>query len=253
MTLRFKKFVAIALGFFTCACFHVLADDNWISLFNGKDLSGWTQKTGTAKYFVEDGCIVGETVVPGKSTNSFLCTMESYDNFELELDFKADPRINSGVQFRGEYASEPRNVEWQGKTINVPRGYVFGYQAEIDPDVPRKRMWTAGIYDERRRSWMFPSDGEKGEQGKAFSAQGMKIFKPNDWNHLRIVAAGDQIRTYLNDVPCASIEDSMTTNGFIGLQVHASNDASHNGAQVRFKNIRLKKNPAAPSKLRLVN
>src|SRR5215471_17515255 len=240
MIARSTILAALSLGFVTLTS-TAFSEDGWIDLFNGKDLSGWTQKSGNAKYFVEGGCIVGETVVPGKGTNSFLCTTESYDNYVLELDFKVDPRMNSGVQFRSEYASEPRKVEWHGKTINIPQGYVYGYQVEIDPDVPRKRMWTAGIYDERRRLWLFPADGEKGEQGKAFSAQGMKIFKPNDWNHLQLDATGPKIRTYLNGVLCATLEDGMTPSGFIGLQVHASNDASHNGAQVRFKNVRLKK------------
>src|SRR6185369_8623222 len=122
MIARSKVLTAIALAFFTCACSNVRAGENWIDLFNGKDLSGWAQKTGSAKYFVEDGCIVGETVVPGNSTNSFLCTTENYDNFVLELDFKVDPRMNSGVQFRSEFASETRKVEWKGKTITVPQG-----------------------------------------------------------------------------------------------------------------------------------
>ena len=83
----------------------------WISLFNGHDLSGWTQKGGQAKYSVADGCIVGETV-PG-TPNSFLCTEKAYDNFILELDFKVDPRLNSGVQIRSECFDQPTQVEWQ--------------------------------------------------------------------------------------------------------------------------------------------
>ncbi len=244
MIARLNTLAALSLSFVT---FTSLADDSspWTELFNGKDLSGWTQKTGNGKYFVEHGCIVGETVVPGHGTNSFLCTTQTYDNFILELDFKVDQLMNSGVQIRSEYAADPRTVEWHGKTIQIPRGYVYGYQVEIDPDVPRKRMWTGGIYDERRRLWMFPADGEKGPQGRAFSAQGMKIFNANDWNHLRVVADGPAIRTYLNGVLCATLDDNMTPTGFIGLQVHASDDPSHNGAQVRFKNIRLQKVSAA--------
>src|SRR4051794_31696658 len=78
----------------------LFADDVWVELFNGKDLTGWTQKGGKAKFFVQDGCIVGETVT--NTPNSFLCTEKDYDNFILELDFKVDPRLNSGVQFRSQ-------------------------------------------------------------------------------------------------------------------------------------------------------
>jgi 3-keto-disaccharide hydrolase len=104
--------------------------------------------------------------------------------------------------------------------------------------VARGRMWTAGIYDERRRGWLFP--GELGGTNAQFSAQGRRIYHPNDWNHLRIEARGDSIKTFLNGVLCADIKDSLRLKGLIGLQVHASNNASVNGAQVRFKNIRLK-------------
>ena len=213
------------------------ANAETIDLFNGKDLSGWTQKTGIAKYRVEDGCIVGETLA-GTRTNSFLCTTKDYDNFILDLDFKVDPRLNSGVQFRSQYADQPAKVEWNGKTINVPQGYVYGYQLEIDPDTTRNRMWTGGIYDERRRLWLYP--GQVGGDAKEFTEQGQKTFKPGDWNHLRIEAIGDSIKTYLNGTLRARIDDSLTTKGFIGLQVHqVGDDQAKNGAQVRFKNIKL--------------
>jgi len=208
------------------------AHGEWTNLFNGTDLSGWVQKGGKAKYSVQDKCIVGETVTG--TQNSFLCTKADYDNFVLELDFLVDQRLNSGVQFRSECFDHETQVEWKGKTIKIPADRVHGYQAEIDPDVPRARMWTAGIYDEARRLWLYP--GQLGGETNAFSKQGLQIFKPNDWNHLRIEASGPDITTFLNGNQCAYIKDSLTPKCFIGLQVHAANT---NGLQVRFKNIRL--------------
>src|SRR5215471_4224178 len=147
-------FVGGLLGLWLAACSAIAegAESGWIPLFNGKDLSGWTQKGGKAKYSVEDSCIVGETV-SGRE-NSFLCSEKEYDNFILELDFKDDPRLNSGVQIRSECFDHETQVEWKGKTIRIPANRVHGYQVEIDPDVPRRRMWTAGIYDEARRLWL---------------------------------------------------------------------------------------------------
>ncbi|MEM1070990.1 MAG: family 16 glycoside hydrolase, partial [Planctomycetota bacterium] len=49
---------------------------SWVSLFNGKDLSGWTQRNGTATYRVEEGAIVGKTAEG--SPNSFLCSNADY-------------------------------------------------------------------------------------------------------------------------------------------------------------------------------
>jgi len=211
----------------------------WINLFNGKDLSGWTQKTGNAKYFVEDGCIVGQMHVPGGGTNSFLCTTKDYDNFILELDFKADPRVNTGVQIRSQYADKPVSVDWQGKTINIGAGYVYGYQVEVDTDLKGK-TWTGGIYDERRRrGYIDPDDGVKGPHGLAFTELNRQITDANGWNHLRIEAVGDSMKTYLNGVLRADIHDSLTPKGFIGLQVHNSNEPTSEGAQIRFKNIRM--------------
>jgi hypothetical protein len=161
----------------------LIAKDNWIDLFNGKDLTGWTQKTGNATYSVEDGCIVGTMHTPGGGTNSFLFTTKNYDNFILELDFKADPRVNTGLQIRSAYADKPVSQEWQGKAVQVPEGFVYGYQVEIDTDLKGK-TFTGGIYDEHRRGkYLDPDDGPTGPHGKAFTEWNRKITKPDDWNH----------------------------------------------------------------------
>ena len=120
-----------------------------IELFNGKDLQGWVQRGGKAVYTVEGNEIVGTSVT--NTPNSFLCTEKTYGDFVLEYDFKVDQRLNSGVQIRSECFDNPTEVEWQGKAIKIPAKRVHGYQVEIDPDVPRGRMWSAGIYDESRR------------------------------------------------------------------------------------------------------
>lgn len=235
MRLPWTLLVASALAFVP----HSLsAADQWKELFDGKTLNGWTQHGGKASYRVEDGCIVGRSVL--KTGNSFLCTDKNYGDFILEYDFKVDPRLNSGVQIRSECFDKPTTVEWKGRSIRIPAGRVHGYQVEIDPDVPRKRMWSAGIYDEGRRGWLFPSDGERGEQGRKFSEQGIRIFKPNEWNHVRVEAIGDSIKTWLNGVPAADLKDSMTPKGFIALQVHGiGNDKSKEGAEVRWRNLRI--------------
>jgi hypothetical protein len=170
--------------------------------------------------------------------NTFLCTEKSYRDFVLEYDFKVDPRLNSGVQIRSACFDQPTQVEWKGKTITVPAGRVHGYQVEIDPDPKQDRWWTAGIYDEGRRGWLYP--GQLGGQEKAFTEAGRRLFKQGDWNHVRVEAVGDSIKTWLNGTPCAAIQDSMTPAGFIALQVHTiGNDASKNGAQVRWRNLML--------------
>jgi hypothetical protein len=215
------------------------ADDTWLPLFNGRDLAGWTEHSGKAKYTVEDGVLVGAAV--SGTGNSFLCTTQTFSNFELQLEFKADALLNSGVQIRSECFPDARTLHIDGKDINVAADRVHGYQVEIDMDVARGRMWSAGIYDEARRGWLVPADGEQGAQGKAFSEQGRKVTKPDEWNTLRIVASGPSIKTWLNGVARADINDSLTPRGFIALQVHGiGSNTNRSGMQVRFRNIRLK-------------
>ncbi|HOB33519.1 MAG TPA: DUF1080 domain-containing protein [Verrucomicrobiota bacterium] len=238
---------ALALVMAAAAMLNAAAGE-WTPLFNGKDLNGWIQRGGNAPFAVEDGMIVGRSVPD--TPNSFLCTERSYTNFILEYEFKIDPRLNSGVQIRSLCFDEPTSVEWQGRTIRIPAGRVHGYQIEIDPDVQRGRMWTAGIYDEARRGWLYPSDGESGPQGREFSDLGKRIFKSNDWNHVWVEAIGDTISTWLNGVPCAEIKDSMTPAGFIALQVHGmGNDKTKEAAEVRWRNLRIREVDLAASQM----
>lgn len=225
--------ILIGIAFITGA--RPAASEEWVTLFDGKTLAGWTQRGGTAKYAVEDGAIVG-TTSPG-SPNSFLCTDKNYGNFILELDFKVDEALNSGVQIRSESKPDYQN------------GRVHGYQVEIDPaqnekwakepanlraggeEVPagaEPRRWTGGIYDEARRGWL--NNLTKNEVAR-------KAFKPGQWNHFRIEAQGDRIRTWVNGAPAADLKDSMTPSGFIALQVHST--SSEKPLEVRWRNIRI--------------
>ncbi len=182
----------------------------WENLFDGKSLDKWEQKGGEAKYEIKDNMIVGTTVL--NTPNSFLCTKQKYGNFILELEFLVDDEMNSGVQIRS------NSIE------SYQDGRVHGYQVEIDP---ASRAWTAGIYDEARRGWLY--DLRNNEVAR-------NSFKHNKWNKLHIEAIGNSIRTWLNGTPAANLVDSMTAEGFIGLQVHGSKKA---GTQVKWRNIRI--------------
>ena len=217
----------------------VLAQDGWVNLFNGKNLDGWAEHSGKAKYTVEDGVLIGETV--SGSGNSFMCTTQTFENFEFEAEFKCDALLNSGVQIRSEVFPTATTNIINGKPMKFAADRIHGYQCEIDMDNARGRMWTAGIYDEARRGWLFPADGEKGKQGMAFSEQGRTVSKNGEWNQLRIVANGPSIKTWLNGVPRADITDSLTPRGVIALQVHGvGNDTKKVGLKVSFRNLRLR-------------
>lgn len=190
------------------------SDDGWIDLFDGKSLDGWVQRGGKAEYTIEDGAVVGTTVP--NTPNSFLCTKKEYGDFVLEVEFKVDPAMNSGVQFRSESKPEYEN------------GKVHGYQAEIDPS---DRAWTGGIYGEGKRGWLNDLQGNLAAR---------HAFKQGEWNHFRVVAIGNHLRTFLNGVPAADlVDEEPVLKGFIALQVHGIGKREDK-LQVRWRNIRLK-------------
>ncbi|MCP3920236.1 MAG: DUF1080 domain-containing protein [bacterium] len=107
---------------------------------------------------------------------------------------------------------------------------MWGYPVEIDPS---ERPWTGGIQEERGRGWL----ADLGDNAAARAA-----FEQDAWNHLRIVADGDRLRTWINSVPAADLRDDRTARGFIGLQLHwpVVKRGALPGAQVMWKNIRLR-------------
>jgi hypothetical protein len=211
------------------------AAENWRALFDGQTLNGWAQRGGQALYRVQDGCIVGTTVL--KTGNSFLCTEQDYGNFVLELEFKVDPKLNSGVQVRSqcfdkETVCTDRNGQplknAKGQELKAGPGRVHGYQVEIDPSA---RAYSGGIYDEGRRGWLFDLKTRPEAQ---------RAFRQGEWNKFRIECRGDSIRTWLNGVAAAELKDDVTPRGFIALQVHGvGNDKTKEGIQVCWRNIRL--------------
>ena len=71
------------------------ADEQWVSLFDGQTLSGWT-KAGSeeSQWEVKDGAIVGT----GKA--SMLYSPKTYKNFKFRTELKINDHGNSGVYFR---------------------------------------------------------------------------------------------------------------------------------------------------------
>lgn len=217
-----KKTISITVMviFFICGCNIAQSAtekkaEEWQSLFDGKTLNGWVRHGGKAKFEVDpnEKAIVGTTVP--NTHNSFLCTEKEYANFILELDFKVDPNLNSGVQFRSHTKQDPNFGE-----------VVYGYQVEIDPS---KRSWTGGFYEELGRGWL--KNLEDNEPAR-------KAFKPGQWNHIRLEAKGYMYRIWVNSVQSVEAVDFKSARGFIGLQVHKIK--TNEVKQVRFKNIKIK-------------
>ena len=224
----------IFLSLFLLACNDASSQQKeWISLFDGETLNGWSVHSGFAEYRVEDGAIVGTAVK--NSPNTFLCTEEEFGDFILEFEvFLKDPELNSGVQFRSLVAPEEltywlRNDQGEMQAKKVPEDRVHGYQVEI---AKAEGGTSGGIYDEARRAMIRDWWIEKGTEAS-------KAFKDDQWNKYRIECRGQSIKTWVNEILTADIQDAMTSSGIIGLQVHDVGD-DPTPYEVRWRNIRIK-------------
>ena len=208
-------------GTFAIAADESKVEEGFTAIFDGKTLTGWTQKNGIATYRVENATIIGKTAKG--SPNSFLCSDKEYGDFELLFDVKLyDNQLNSGVQIRS-----------QTKPSKDPKkfGRVNGPQVEIEAS-GSKGAESGYIYGEACGGWMTPSAKLKPH----------KHFKDGEWNSYRVVAKGAKIQTWINGQPIADLTDEAKLKshpkGFIGLQVHGV--GNRGPFQVAWRNIRIK-------------
>jgi len=173
------------------------------SIFNGKDLTGWTIH-GTEKWYVENGELVCESG-PDKQYG-YLSTDKSYKNFILNLKFRLEANGNSGVFFRS----------------SIEGTKISGWQVEVAP--PNHN--TAGIYESYGRGWLIKPKPED-----------EKILDPDGWNNMRIRVMNAEVTTWLNGHQMVHLKDEKIGEGkgFIALQIHDGG-----GIKVRWKNIRIK-------------
>ena len=172
------------------------------SLFNGKNLDGWTIH-GTELWYVEDGLLVCKSG-PDKAYG-YLSTNKYYYDFELTLEFKQEANGNSGVFIRS----------------TVEGTKVSGWQVEVAPPGSD----TGGVYESYGRGWLIKPDKSKDS-----------ALKMGEWNEMKIRVVGDKITTWLNGTPMIELEDEKIGNGkgSVALQIHDGG-----GIKVRWRNLML--------------
>jgi hypothetical protein len=149
------------------------------SLFNGKDLTGWTIH-GTEKWYVDKKELVCESG-PDKEYG-YLSTTKKYKNFELTLQFKQEANGNSGVFFRS----------------GIEGVKISGWQVEVAP----LNAHTGGIYESYGRGWLIqprPEDEQWLKQG--------------EWNTLKIKVINDEVTTWLNGHQIVYLKDEKIGQG----------------------------------------
>lgn len=194
----------------------------WVSLFDGETLEGWTKRNGRATYRVEDGAIIGRSA--RIAYNSFLCTDKHYGDFELEFETKIlDDALNSGVQIR----SRTRRGSWLGFFLGV----VNGPQVEVEAGGEGGSV-SGYLYGEASGGWMTPPERRVPHPH----------FQRGAWNHYRVLAEGPRIRVWINEVLIDDLTDeekyASHPTGFIGLQVHAV--GWEGPYEVAWRNLRIR-------------
>jgi len=212
-------------------------DEGFVPIFNGKDLTGWDGNPDL--WTVKEGAIHGETTIEKPAKGNTFCLWKAgvLEDYELKISF----RINSG------------NSGIQHRSVDCGNWVVGGYQAEVcnSPAV-------GFLYDERGRGSLvnvgqkvvIAEDGKKEEVGKLGDPKEIyKTYKPQDWNHYRIVAQGNHIQQFLNGVQTMDLVDNQLDDpkaekpnlkkgrlkGILALQIHAGPPM-----WVEFKDIKIK-------------
>lgn len=179
-----------------------LPSNSWVSLFNGKDLTGWV-KVGNEKWEVEDGAIHGQGVT---KEYGYLRTEKKYVDFHLFLRFKCEADGNSGVFF---------HADFHPGTANVSQGLQF----EIDRKVGNH---TGGIYGDGRNWVAWPAPEYE------------PLIRPHDWNEFLLQVEGNRYVAILNGVKVLDFTDPTpkSFDGYIALQLHSGGEGN-----MRFKDI----------------
>ncbi len=179
-----------------------LPGEDWVPLFNGKDLSNWI-KIGDEKWDVENGTIHGLAIT---KNYGYLQTAKNYTDFHMSLRFKCEGDGNSGVFF---------HVAFKPGTPDV----VQGPQFEIDCTIGQH---TGGVYDVGRGWIVWPSP------------QNETVVRQDEWNEYLLIVEGNHYVSRLNGVQMVDYTDPKPkgADGGIALQLHSGGHGN-----MRFKDL----------------
>ena len=169
----------------------LLPGQDWVSLFNGKDLTGWVN-VGQEKWEVRDGAIQGLAVT---KAYGYLQTEKDYKDFHLSLKFKCEGDGNSGVFF---------HVAFKPGTPDVSQGLQF----EVDCTLGQH---TGGIYGDGRAWIVWPAPENE------------SVVRRGEWNEYLVKVEGNRYISRLNGVPMVDFTDPnpKSFDGPIALQLHS--------------------------------
>jgi len=209
-----KLFLVLITLFFLSSCGQQVSENEWISLFDGKSLDGWTPGENNS-FFVEDGVIVSH----GERSHLFYTgKIKNHDfmNFEFKCDVKVTPGSNSGLYFH----TELHDDGWPPKGYEVQVNNVYNKL----PDPPS--VMTGSLNSVRNKYLTFVKD--------------------NEWFPMKVVVKGKRIQVWVNDKLVVDYkeptepyrveggEGRVLSSGTFGLQSHSP------ASKVYYKDIMVK-------------
>ena len=212
------------------------AQDDFVSMFNGTDLTGWIGSKDL--WSVKDGVITGETTStqPAKENTFLIWTNGNPADFEMRCSFRIEAKNNVGFANSG--------VQFRSKVVKPEYWVVAGYQADMEAGP----NYTGGNYEEKGRGILairgqkivIHADGNKEVVGSLGTAEELqKEIHTDGWNEYIIIAKGNHIEQFINGHRMVDIVDEQTskaaTSGVIALQLHAGQPM-----KVQFKDLRIK-------------
>jgi len=207
-----------------------------VSLFNGKDLSGWAGAPGL--WTVEEGAITGTTTAlnPIKNNTFLIYTNGAVDNFELRLKYRVF-NGNSGIQYRS-------------KLVDADKFVVGGYQADFEAGKTYSGILYEekgrGILAERGQRTVITDEGGKTKVtvvGKLADSKELQAnIRDEQWNDYLVIADGNHLMHFINGRMTVDVVDQQSAKaakeGILALQIHAGPPMV-----VQFRDVKLKKLP----------
>ena len=216
------------------------AEEGFQSIFNGKDLTGWS---GNPKLWsVKDGAITGQTTAenPAKGNTFLIWTNGTVSDFELRCSFRLVPGDDQGFANSG--------IQYRSKVIDPANWVVGGYQADMEAGpnytgILYEEAMSRGIMAQRGEKVVFDADGKKQVVGSVGNARDIEgSLKKGGWNDYVIIAQGNHLQQFINGKQTIDVTDSCEAkralSGIVALQLHAGPPMMAQFKDIRIKNLK---------------
>lgn len=219
----------VSVPFLATADHHLTAEGKTVSLFNGKDLSGWHTDIPKAdknpdlkpSFVARDGILISMG-----SPNGHLITDQKYANFKLEVEYRFPGKPgNCGVLIyastpRALYGMFPASIEVQMNSGHAGDFWCIQENIEV-PEMEKRRPRG------KNQKW----GGKEGDSRRILNLTDGSEKPLGEWNKMLIICKGNELIVHLNGELVNHGTNCTASDGQIALQAE--------GAVVEFRKLDL--------------